>query len=52
MKNTKVFLMLYVYSDTKIYQILTVYRNQSVESKYVCTYCVTTYLEKVQVSYQ
>jgi hypothetical protein len=27
--------MVYVYSDTEINQILIVYRNQSVESKYV-----------------
>ncbi len=31
----KVFLMVYVYSDTEIDKILTVYRNQSVESKSV-----------------
>jgi hypothetical protein len=31
----RVFLMVYVYSDTEIDQILTVYRNQSVESKAV-----------------
>jgi hypothetical protein len=29
------FLMAYVYCDTKIDQILTVYRNQNVESKSV-----------------
>jgi hypothetical protein len=31
----RLFLTEYVYSDTEIYQILTVYRNQSVGSKSV-----------------
>ncbi len=38
----RVFLTVYVYSDTKVGQILTMYRKQSVESKTVELCCSTS----------